>query len=39
MALNPGKKDIAPLVLDATNNNGVDVVLEFSGNNQALNQG
>ena len=39
IALNPGKKDIAPLVLDATNNNGVDVVLEFSGNNQALNQG
>jgi threonine 3-dehydrogenase len=39
MALNPGKKDITPLVLDATNNNGVDVVLEFSGNNQALNQG
>ncbi|MGR3220798.1 MAG: alcohol dehydrogenase catalytic domain-containing protein, partial [Candidatus Anammoxibacter sp.] len=39
MALNPGKKDITPLILDATNNNGVDVVLEFSGNNQALNQG
>ena len=39
MALNPGEKDITPLVHDATNNNGVDVVLEFSGNNQALNQG
>ncbi|MCP4252482.1 MAG: L-threonine 3-dehydrogenase [Candidatus Scalindua sp.] len=39
MTLNPGKKDITPLILDATNNNGVDVVLEFSGNNQALNQG
>ena len=39
MALNPGKKDITSLILDATNNNGVDVVLEFSGNNQALNQG
>ena len=39
MALNPEKKDITPLILDATNNNGVDVVLEFSGNNQALNQG
>ncbi len=39
MAINPGKKDITPLILDATNNNGVDVVLEFSGNNQALNQG
>ncbi len=39
MALNPGKKDITPLIFDATNNNGVDVVLEFSGNNQALNQG
>ena len=39
MVLNPGEKDIIPLILDATNNNGVDVVLEFSGNNQALNQG
>ena len=39
MALNTRKKDITPLILDATNNNGVDVVLEFSGNNQALNQG
>ncbi len=39
MTLNPGKRDITPLILDATNNNGVDVVLEFSGNNQALNQG
>ncbi len=39
MALNPGKKDLTSLIFDATNNNGVDVVLEFSGNNQALNQG
>jgi threonine 3-dehydrogenase len=39
IALNPGKQDIIPPVLEATNNNGVDVVLEFSGNNQALNQG
>jgi threonine 3-dehydrogenase len=39
IALNPGKQDITQHVLEATNNNGVDVVLEFSGNNQALNQG
>ncbi len=39
MALNPEKKDITSLILDATNNNGVDVVLEFSGNNRALDQG
>ncbi len=39
ISLNPRKQDITPLVLEATNNNGVDVVLEFSGNNQALNQG
>lgn len=39
IALNPKKQDIVPIVLEATNNNGVDVVLEFSGNNQALNQG
>lgn len=39
IALNPGKQDITPLILEATNNNGVDVVLEFSGNYQALNQG
>jgi len=39
IALNPKKQDIIPPVLDATNNNGVDVVLEFSGNTQALNQG
>ena len=39
VALNPKKQDITPIVLEATNNNGVDVVLEFSGNNQALNQG
>ncbi len=39
ITLNPKKQDIIPPVLDATNNNGVDVVLEFSGNTQALNQG
>jgi len=39
ITLNPKKQDITPIVLEATNNNGVDVVLEFSGNNQALNQG
>ncbi len=39
MSLNPSKQNITPLILEATNNNGVDVVLEFSGNNQALNQG
>jgi len=39
ISLNPSKQDITPLILEATNNNGVDVVLEFSGNNQALNQG
>ncbi|ODS34266.1 MAG: threonine 3-dehydrogenase [Candidatus Scalindua rubra] len=39
IALNPRKQDITHLVLEATKNNGVDVVLEFSGNNQALNQG
>lgn len=39
ITLNPGKQDIIPPVLEATNNNGVDVVLEFSGNTQALNQG
>lgn len=39
ITLNPKKQDIIPPVLEATNNNGVDVVLEFSGNTQALNQG
>ncbi len=39
IALNPRKQDIIPVILEATKNNGVDVVLEFSGNNQALNQG
>ncbi len=39
ITLNPKKQDITPPVLEATNNNGVDVVLEFSGNTQALNQG
>ncbi len=39
ITLNPKKQDIISPVLEATNNNGVDVVLEFSGNNLALNQG
>ncbi len=39
IVLNPRKQDTSQLILKATNNNGVDVVLEFSGNNQALNQG
>ncbi|GJQ60389.1 MAG: L-threonine 3-dehydrogenase [Candidatus Scalindua sp. AMX11] len=39
LTINPKKEDVVPLVLEATKNNGVDVVLDFSGNNQALNQG
>ena len=39
IAINPRKKDVVQTVLDATKNNGVDVVLEFSGSTQALNQG
>lgn len=39
IAVNPRRQDVVPLVMEATQNNGVDVVLEFSGNNQALNQG
>ncbi|OQZ01057.1 MAG: L-threonine 3-dehydrogenase [Candidatus Brocadia sp. UTAMX2] len=39
IAVNPRRQDVFQLALDATQNNGVDVVLEFSGNNQALNQG
>ncbi|KAB2832935.1 MAG: zinc-binding dehydrogenase, partial [Candidatus Brocadia sp.] len=39
IAVNPIRQDVVPLVMEATQNNGVDVVLEFSGNNQALNQG
>ena len=39
IAVNPRRQDVVQLALDATQNNGVDVVLEFSGNNQALNQG
>ena len=39
ITLNPKRQNITKRVLEATNNNGVDVVLEFSGNNQALNQG
>ncbi len=39
IALNPGRQNITKHVLEATNNNGVDVVLECTGSNQALNQG
>lgn len=39
IALNPRRQDVTQLVLEATKNNGVDVVLEFSGSNQALNHG
>lgn len=39
ITVNPKKQDITKLVMDATKHNGIDVVLEFSGNNQALNQG
>ncbi|TVM03815.1 MAG: L-threonine 3-dehydrogenase [Candidatus Brocadia sp. WS118] len=39
IAINPRRQDVVPLIMEATQNNGVDVVLEFSGNNQALNQG
>ncbi|MBI5749703.1 MAG: L-threonine 3-dehydrogenase [Nitrospinae bacterium] len=37
--VNPRKQDIIKITMDATKNNGVDIVLEFSGSNQALNQG
>jgi len=36
---NPQKTDILKLVSETTGGNGVDVVLEFSGNNMALEQG
>ena len=39
IAVNPRRQDVTELVMEATKNGGVDVVLEFSGNNQALNQG
>ncbi|MBI3600651.1 MAG: L-threonine 3-dehydrogenase [Nitrospinae bacterium] len=39
ITVNPRKQDVIKIVIDATKNNGVDVVLEFSGSNQALNQG
>ncbi len=39
LSINPKKEDVVKLVREITKNNGVDVVLEFSGNNQALNQG
>ena len=39
ITINPRKQDVAQLVLESTKNIGVDVALEFSGNNQALNHG
>ncbi|MBI3814745.1 MAG: L-threonine 3-dehydrogenase [Nitrospinae bacterium] len=39
ITVNPKKHDVVKIVMDATKNNGVDVVLEFSGSSQALNQG
>lgn len=39
ISLNPRREDVINSVLEATKFEGVDVVLEFSGNNQALNQG
>ncbi|MFN3531199.1 MAG: L-threonine 3-dehydrogenase [Candidatus Brocadia sp.] len=39
ITVNPKKQDVIQIALEATRDNGVDVVLEFSGNNQALNQG
>lgn len=39
IVVSPRRQDVAQLALEATKNNGVDIVLEFSGNNQALNQG
>lgn len=39
ITVNPRRQDITQIVFEATRNNGVDIVLEFSGNNQALSQG
>lgn len=39
ITVNPKRDDIIKVAMDATKNNGVDVVLEFSGSNQGLNQG
>ena len=39
ITVNPRKQDTIKITMDATKNNGVDVVLEFSGSNQALNHG
>ncbi|MEP9411089.1 MAG: L-threonine 3-dehydrogenase [Candidatus Brocadia sp.] len=39
IAINPKKQDVTQIALESTKDNGVDVVLEFSGNNQALNHG
>lgn len=38
VVINPLKEDVVKRVLEETNNEGVDVVCEFSGNRQALNQ-
>lgn len=37
--INPRKQDVVQTALEVTRDSGIDVVLEFSGNNQALNQG
>ena len=39
IAINSRRQDVTQIVMEVTKKNGVDVVLEFSGNNQALNQG
>ncbi|MDR4507230.1 MAG: L-threonine 3-dehydrogenase [Candidatus Brocadiaceae bacterium] len=39
ITVNPRMQDVIQTVREATQNNGVDAVLEFSGNNKALNQG
>jgi len=39
VTLNPNKNNVLKEILDATNGDGVDVVLEMSGNETALNQG
>lgn len=38
VVIDPLKEDVIERVLEETNNSGVDVVCEFSGNKQALNQ-
>ncbi len=39
ITVNPRKQDVVKIAAEATKNIGVDAVLEFSGSNQALNQG